>query len=1535
MAETIEAKELQLVSIFGDNYRFEIPEYQRPYAWTTEQTGELLDDLLYALGQAENVRDAAPYFLGSIVIIKNGLQPQAQIVDGQQRITTLTILLCALRELASEESDRSDTHCYIYAPGRESAGIPGHYRLTVRARDREFFENNIQQMERLSSLLTRPPANLPDSQRRMFENARHLFNTLAGHEEKLRKILTQFLAQRCYLVVVSASDQNSAYRIFSVLNDRGLDLSPTDILKADIIGALPENIRSRQTEIWEEIEEGLGRDRFRDLFAHICMLYMKRRPRRTLQQEFQDNVLKTEDRANFIDKMLEPYADAYRTVTGASYASTDGSEEVNKYLRYLNQLDNFDWIPPAMAFCRRNQNPEAFLRFVRDLERLAYTMFIGRANVYRRTSIYADILRAIDQKEDLYGVSSPLQLSSKEISDVLSALDGPIGSLTRVRRILLLRLDSLLADRGTRYEYPTISIEHVLPRNPERNSQWLRDFPDEEERTEWTDRLANLVLLSRTMNSSALNHDFERKKREYFQRGGVVTFALTSQVLSETAWTPAVLQRRQRELINALKKEWRLDGSSPSPPVHVLKEPIKPAYNVEEIQGEPPRANAEWSSVENERLKKMFAARYSVAELAKYFRRTEGAIESRLRKLGLDQGVATNSTYDQIKQRLEQGKSVAQVAREQGLVKSEIFSHLERLIEAGEDIDLGPMLPVPEKVEEIRRAIEETDGSFLSLVKDIRDDGYSYEEIKLVQLDLQQQDRTTQSGQPAVTDRQSEQSENAPPPTPPAQEAAENAKQPPPIHHLLKRHFGYDQFLPLQEKIITAVLEEKDALVLMPTGGGKSLCFQLPAMHFEGLTLVVSPLISLMKDQVDALRSNDIPAAFINSTLSRSEIGRVQQQAQKGILKILYAAPERLSLPDFQQFLATLSVSFVAVDEAHCISMWGHEFRPDYRKLGDLRRSLPGVPFLALTATATEQVRADIVRQLHLQQPQQFVASFNRPNLSYAVLPKRKNAFTRLAALLQEHQNEPVIIYRTTRKDTEYLASLLRDNGFDAQHYHAGLEDDERHQTQESFMQNRTPIIVATIAFGMGIDKSNVRLIVHFDLPKTLEGYYQETGRAGRDGLPSDCVLFFSYGDVPTLERFIRDIEDENIRRYAQEKLEQVIEFCELQECRRRYLLRYFGEEWTKENCGGCDFCRPATEEFDATAIAQQILSAVIDTGERFGIAHVATVLRGSRNSIIERLGHDALSGYGTANAYSVDEIKEIAGQLVEEGLLRRNEGESSILSVTHTGRRFLRRRTRLVLTRSARGERKAPSGGRPARDIDGAAGGLLQSLKGLMRTRSRREEKEAPADGRMALDFDQGLFEELRDLRRRLAVEGGVPAYVIFSDVSLQEMAYYFPQSRESFLRIFGVGRRKLEQLGEPFIAAIRNYARRHGLVERSIPDSRKRRRRRTVREGSTYETTKQLWEQGLAVEEIAKERNLGMSTIAGHFERLIESGVDIDLRPMLPPAEKVAEIRRALTAAGVSPLSQVKELLGDDYSYFEIRIVQIFLRQQRRRPG
>ena len=405
------------------------------------------------------------------------------------------------------------------------------------------------------------------------------------------------------------------------------------------------------------------------------------------------------------------------------------------------------------------------------------------------------------------------------------------------------------------------------------------------------------------------------------------------------------------------------------------------------------------------------------------------------------------------------------------------------------------------------------------------------------------------------------------------------------MRELLKRHFGYDEFLPLQEEIVSTVLEERDALVLMPTGGGKSLCFQLPALHFAGLTLVVSPLIALMKDQVDALKAKGIAAAYINSTLSNREINRVQRQAQQGSLKLLYVAPERLPLPGFQQFLTKLKVSFVAVDEAHCISVWGHGFRPDYRRLGELRRSLPGVPFLALTATATERVREDIVEQLHLEQPEWFVASFNRANLSYTVLPKRFDTFARLLKLLWEHRGGSAIIYRTARKDTEEMAARLRMGGFDARPYHAGLDDDVRHKTQERFIEGRTSIIVATIAFGMGIDKPNIWLIVHYDLPKTLEGYYQETGRAGRDGLPSDCVLFYSDDDVPLLEYFIGQIEDEVERDNAGEKLAQVIEFSQLQACRREYLLRYFGEEWPGGNCGGCDFCLAHREGPRADAV--------------------------------------------------------------------------------------------------------------------------------------------------------------------------------------------------------------------------------------------------------------------------------------------------------------------------------------------------------------
>ena len=554
----IKATEQPLMDIFNDKYIFNIPPYQRPYAWTTEETGELLDDLLYAIRGVEKIDEASPYFLGSIVIIKTGKTPSTEVIDGQQRLTTLTILLCVLREL-SDGKMRDELDEFVWQEGNNIKGTENVFRVTLRERDRDFFRGKVQIPGRLQDFLKEDIIKQKDSRQRIFENAKHLWQELSNHDSEWLNRLAMFVIQRCYLVVVSTSDLNSAYRIFAVMNDRGLDLSPTDILKAEIIGDMDEGIRSQYTKKWEDIEEDLNRDNFRDLFAHIRMIYMKNKMRGTLQQEFQDNVLKSEKRVSFIDDVLEPYADAYKIVTKASYESVADAENVNKLLRYLNQLDNFDWIPPAMAFFRRTPNDTgALIKFVRDLERLAYGMFIRRADIYQRIQRYADILRAIEQGKDLFDASSPLQLSPEEKSEILSALNGQIYSLLRVRRPLLLRLDSLMADVGVRFDHPTITIEHVLPQNPNQGSEWLSKFPDDDERSEWTGKLANLVLLSRRKNSQAQNFDFDRKKKEYFLKGDVVTFALTSQVLSETEWTPEVLKRRQKKLIDALKDEWRL-----------------------------------------------------------------------------------------------------------------------------------------------------------------------------------------------------------------------------------------------------------------------------------------------------------------------------------------------------------------------------------------------------------------------------------------------------------------------------------------------------------------------------------------------------------------------------------------------------------------------------------------------------------------------------------------------------------------------------------------------------------------------------------------------------------------------------------------------------------------------------------------------------------------------------------------------------------------------------------------------------------------
>lgn len=719
---------------------------------------------------------------------------------------------------------------------------------------------------------------------------------------------------------------------------------------------------------------------------------------------------------------------------------------------------------------------------------------------------------------------------------------------------------------------------------------------------------------------------------------------------------------------------------------------------------------------------------------------------------------------------------------------------------------------------------------------------------------------------------------------------------------LLKQYFGYDHFRPLQEEIISNVLANNDSLVIMPTGGGKSLCYQLPALQMDGITLVVSPLIALMKDQVDGLKANGIKAEFINSSLSYQEIVRIRGETLGGEIKILYVSPERLALDGFRSWLRSLDVSLVAVDEAHCISEWGHDFRPDYRGLGALRRDMPDVPFIALTATATHRVRDDIVTQLGLHTPQRFVASFNRANLNYEVRPKR-NSFEQLVELLENRRNQSTIIYCFSRKETEEIAVDLQDYGLQARAYHAGMDAEARRRTQEEFIADEFTIVVATIAFGMGIDKPDVRLVVHYSLPKSLEGYYQETGRAGRDGLPSDCVLFYSYGDKSKQEFFISRIEDDLERKKASDKLTQVIDYCQLQTCRRQYLLEYFGDETvsngaSSNNCQGCDICLMPRDEFDATIIAQKMLSAILKTGQRFGVAHVADVLLGSKRKKILELGHDSLSVHGIVDDFDRNEIREIAGQLMANGLIYRNSQEYPTLGVTDKGREFLKKREHLTLSKP-----------KPA-------------------VQPRRERVAR------SQTFNDALFERLRRLRLSIARELEVPAFVVFNDAALRDMAQRVPHNREEFGRISGVATVKLQQFGDRFLAEIQQYLKENAnatKVERSFYANRSgpSQRRAVNREGSTYSQTQKLLNQGLSASQVAHRRGLSIGTIISHVEMMVSQGIEVDLAPSLPRTDRKVIIEAAFDQAGgpEAKLSSVYESVAEDITYEDIRIVRAYL--------
>ena len=722
------------------------------------------------------------------------------------------------------------------------------------------------------------------------------------------------------------------------------------------------------------------------------------------------------------------------------------------------------------------------------------------------------------------------------------------------------------------------------------------------------------------------------------------------------------------------------------------------------------------------------------------------------------------------------------------------------------------------------------------------------------------------------------------------------------MRELLKTCFGYDDFLPMQEEIIGAVMNGQDCFALMPTGGGKSLCYQLPAMARPGLTLVVSPLIALMKDQVDSLAANGLPAAFINSAQTPEEVSQAIRGIRAGETRLLYAAPERVNQPDFADFLGTLDVRLVAIDEAHCVSEWGHDFRPDYRELAGLRRVCPDAPIIALTATATPPVRADILSQLGLRQPQIFISSFNRPNLSYHITAKGRD-LSGLLTLLERHKDESAIIYCGSRKAAEELAQTLSERGFKTEAYHAGLESDQRRRVQDRFIRDTTPIVAATIAFGMGINKPDVRLVVHYDLPKSIESYYQETGRAGRDGLPGECVLYYDYRGKARQEYFINRMEDAAERERARDRLERVISFCNAPGCRRKFVLEYLGEEWPNENCGACDNCLQPREQYDATEIAQKALSAVIRSGERFGAAHVIDVLRGGNSERIRQQGHDKLSVYGIAANHSRDELRDVMENLKAAGFLAASASEYPTLSVTARGRQFLRNRESLTLARPI----------------------------------TKRTETAARESGNDEASYDAALFNELSALRREIAEQRGIPAFMVFGNRALQDMARKRPRTPAEFARVSGVGRAKLEDLGAPFLERINAYLGGPGATNNPPTDAPPADAKPAPRAGNqSFRETGEIISAGASLEDAAAARGVSIKTILGHLERLVELGMPVQLSHLLPPPQRRAAIETVFEIMGDNPLRPVWEELGGQYSYDEIRLVRLARkRTSQPKPG
>lgn len=708
----------------------------------------------------------------------------------------------------------------------------------------------------------------------------------------------------------------------------------------------------------------------------------------------------------------------------------------------------------------------------------------------------------------------------------------------------------------------------------------------------------------------------------------------------------------------------------------------------------------------------------------------------------------------------------------------------------------------------------------------------------------------------------------------------------------LKEIFGYSQFRGNQERVIRNLLNGRNTFVIMPTGAGKSLCYQLPAMVRDGLAIVISPLIALMKNQVDQMNAYGVNARFLNSTLSKGEITRLKKDCMNGDVKLLYVAPESLNKEETIDFLKKVNVSFVAIDEAHCISEWGHDFRPEYRRIKSMIQNLGDMPVIALTATATPKVQLDIQKNLQMEDADVFMSSFNRKNLYYEVRPKKETK-KQLIKFLKEHKGKSGIIYCLSRKKVEEIAELLNVNGFKAAPYHAGLDPDVRMKNQDDFLNEETDIIVATIAFGMGIDKPDVRFVVHYDVPKSLEGYYQETGRSGRDGLEGLCLMFYSHNDLNKLEKFNKDKPVQE-RENARILLQEMEYYAESPVCRRRQLLHYFGEEYTQDNCGMCDNCVHPRERFDGTDYVKIALRAVKQTNERFGLNHLVHVIRGVEDEYVKSYGHFNLEVYGKGGNEDSDFWKSIIRQALIYQYLEKDIDNIGALRITEKGEAFLKKPYAIEL----------------ARDHD-----FTTDLE------DEEVSSEKPIHSKA---YDEKLYELLKTLRKKIAKEKDLPPYVVFQDPSLEEMATTYPTTKEEMAQVNGVGMGKVNKFGQPFLNLIQKY-----VDENDIETASEVVVKSSVNKSKTKISIIQQIDRKIDLEEIAETTRLSFEELLTEIENICFSGTKLNLNyyidQVLDP-QKQDDIHDYFMEAETDSLDAA--LNNDaiaDYSEEEIRLMRI----------